>query len=797
MAADDKKSKTELLEELRSLREENTRLLTVTAAGDEAAWRRVLFDSMPVMMHSIDREGRLISVSDYWLNAMGYERGEVLGRKSVEFLTEDSRRYAIETILPAFLAAGSCVDVPYQFVKKNGEIMDVLLSATAERDLYGGVARSVAVSIDVTARKRAEEALRASEEHHWKLMDVSLDAIVIHCEGRIVFANQTAIQVLGASSRDELLGRPALDFVHPDYHQVVRNRLADFRKATTATFTEETLRRIDGSSFDAELATLPYVWDGKIAIQAIFRDMTRRKQAEEALRESELRFRQVFEEGPVGMVIIGADYQITQANGALCRMLGYSEAELISMGVAAITHPEDYPKDLELVRKLTAGETSSYQLEKRYIRKDGAVIWGRLTASLAPEPHGPRKYGLGVVEDITERKLAEEARSKLEAQVLYAQKLESLGVLAGGIAHDFNNLLTGILGNADLALADLPPASPVRTNIQQIEMAAHRAADLTRQMLAYSGRGSFVIQPVRLSEVVEEMAHLLEISISKKSVLRYDFAKSVPVVNADATQLRQVIMNLIINASEAIGEKDGVITVRTGATECDRAYLSESPLDEALSEGVYVYLEVADTGCGMTEEVQSKLFDPFFTTKFTGRGLGLAAVLGIVRSHRGIIKVHSELGRGSAFRVLFPAATGVGTTPPKTPVPAPSWIGTGLILVVDDDETVRSLAKTMLERAGFSVLTAADGREAIEVYRSRYEDIRAVLLDMTMPHLDGAEAFEEIRRIHDGARVVLISGYSEQDATSRFTGQGLAGFVQKPFGSGDLTAAVRKAIDAE
>jgi signal transduction histidine kinase len=396
--------------------------------------------------------------------------------------------------------------------------------------------------------------------------------------------------------------------------------------------------------------------------------------------------------------------------------------------------------------------------------------------------------------DITERRRAEEVRGKLEAQVLYAQKLESLGVLAGGIAHDFNNLLTGVLGNADLALTELSPLAPARANIQQIEVAARRAADLTRQMLAYSGRGKFVIQSIRLSEIVEEMTHLLEVSISKKCVLRYGFAEDLPAIDGDATQLRQVVMNLIINASESIGERSGVIAVRTGAMECDLAYLAESYLDEKLPEGVYVYLEVADTGCGMTEEVRAKLFDPFFTTKFTGRGLGLAAVLGIVRSHRGAIKVHSELGVGTTFRVLFPISERICASDLSVTQDAPTWLGSGTILIVDDDETVRALAKKMMERYGFTVMTATDGREGLELFRAHHTTLRAVLLDMTMPHMDGEEAFREMRRITGNVPVVLTSGYSEQDATNRFAGKGLAGFVQKPFRTDDLMAAIRKAL---
>ena len=261
-----------------------------------------------------------------------------------------------------------------------------------------------------------------------------------------------------------------------------------------------------------------------------------------------------------------------------------------------------------------------------------------------------------MVRDISTAKRAVKERERLHAQLQHAQKLESLGVLAGGIAHDFNNLLMSVLGNAEMALWDLAPESPARADLQAISAAAKRAADLAKQMLAYSGKGKFVIEPLNLSKLVADMAHLLEVSISKKVTLKYNFPESLPLVDGDATQIRQIVMNLIINASEAVGEKSGVINVTTGVMEADHAYLSETYLDEGLEEGYYIYLEVADTGHGMDRETVEKIFDPFFTTKFTGRGLGLAAVLGIVRGHRGALKVYSQPKHGTTFKVLFPCS---------------------------------------------------------------------------------------------------------------------------------------------
>ena len=382
--------------------------------------------------------------------------------------------------------------------------------------------------------------------------------------------------------------------------------------------------------------------------------------------------------------------------------------------------------------------------------------------------------------EIARRIRAEDERKKLELQIQHAQKLESLGVLAGGIAHDFNNLLMAILGHADLALQDLSPVSPVCENLREIERASRRAAGLCQQMLAYSGKGKFVVQVVDLGEAVEEMNHMLEVSISKKVVLRHHFAPSLPPIEADVSQLRQIIMNLVVNASEAIGEKSGVVAVSTGAMECDRAYLSETWLDENLAPGLYVYLEVADTGCGMTRETLSKIFDPFFTTKFTGRGLGLAAVLGIVRGHRGAIKVYSEPGKGTTFKILFPASRRPVHRLRDKPV-RPGWQSSGIVLLVDDEETIRALGKQMLERFGFTVQLAADGREAVNIFRQDPNRFVLVLLDLTMPHLDGEQTFREMRRIRPDVCVIISSGYNEQEVSQRFVGKGLAGFIQKPY----------------
>ena len=386
---------------------------------------------------------------------------------------------------------------------------------------------------------------------------------------------------------------------------------------------------------------------------------------------------------------------------------------------------------------------------------------------------------------------------QLERQVQQGQRLESLGVLAGGIAHDFNNILLGVLGNADLALADLSPASAARENLLAISRAAHRAAGLCRQMLAYSGRGQLVSELIDINALIEDMVELLKSTVSKKVVLNLNLRKDLPPVQGDASQLSQVIMNLVINASEAIGEGTGVLTISTGVMECSAEYLRTAYGDQTIPPGLYLTLEVSDTGRGMDKETQSRLFEPFFTSKSTGRGLGLSAVLGIVRGHKGALRLYSEEGKGTTFRLLFPAAPSErGPAEGKSRADGGEWRGQGTILLVDDEEPIRALGARMLSHLGFEVLLAADGREALEVYRDRRTEIALVLLDLTMPRMDGEETDEQLRQLDPEVKVVISSGYAESDVASRFAGKGLAGFVHKPYTLVQLRDAMRSALEA-
>ncbi len=397
---------------------------------------------------------------------------------------------------------------------------------------------------------------------------------------------------------------------------------------------------------------------------------------------------------------------------------------------------------------------------------------------------------------IIEKQRAEAERLEMERRLLHSQKLESLGVMAGGIAHDFNNLLTAILGHADLALLNLSPSAPARSNIEEIVNASRRAADLCQQLLAYTGKGKFVIEPILLDELIEEMVHLLRTFISKKVILNLNLHRNLPRIEGDPSQIRQVLMNLVMNASEAIGDLSGAVTISTEVTYCDRGFLRETYLDDDLPEGRYVTLDVSDTGCGMDRETRERIFEPFFSTKFTGRGLGMSAVLGILRSHRGAVKVYSEPGKGTDFRMFFPVSEKVGEPTLLREIPrGQEWKGTGTVLLVDDEQTVLDIAGRMLEMLGFSVETAVDGMDALDVFKRRRDEVKCVLLDLTMPRMSGEEAFKELRSLDPVLPIVLTSGYSEMEVATRFSGTNVSAFIQKPYRFSELRETLRRVID--
>ncbi|MBK6563268.1 PAS domain S-box protein [Candidatus Amarobacter glycogenicus] len=683
--------------------------------------------------------------------------------------------------------------ITYEEVISYGDRPHVQTTMSPVFDAEGRCVQIIGSSRDITASVRLAEEERASRERAERLAIIvqsANDAIqAIDLQGIITSWSPGATRVYGYTA-EEVIGQPA-SMLYTDDEQVVNETLRRFEGLLTGEgYVGVPTRRKhkDGHTIDIIVSAFPLRDSAGNIIGAgsTATDVTEQRRTEAAFREKAADLDAVFSTSRDQILLLDTEGTIINANPAarLAWRLGRPD-RVLDGRFRDFVPAEDAPDfDVKFAAALR-GEPTAFE---RHTRLGGNSAWFDVSYGPVRLEDGSIRGVVITSRDITDRKRSSEA-------LLQAQKLESLAVLAGGIAHDFNNLLVGILGNAGLALAGLPANSPARPTIEAIELAGQRAAELARQMLAYSGKGNFLIQDIDLSAVVQEMTHLLRVSIGKAIDLRLHLASDLPLVQGDATQLRQVVMNLVVNASDAIGSAHGVISITTSTVEATRALLAGTYLSPDLPAGRYVSLEVEDTGSGMEAETLARIFDPFFTTKFTGRGLGLAATLGIMRGHRGAIKVETETGKGTAFRLLFPASAESASPHPPVLQPAP-WRGSGTVLVVDDEPTVRNVTARALKSFGFDVLEAADGIEGVEMFR-QHPEIACVLLDMTMPRMNGEAAFGEIRKERPEARVILMSGYAEQDATDRFGGSGLSGFIQKPYDLATLRSVVRNAIGAD
>ncbi len=716
---------------------------------------------------------------------------ELHARPSAAWLAE--RR----TIYPhAFLAAGLCFTAllaswQRQRHRRAAEIERLVATRTEELRRAQAELRE-----DVRVRLAAEQRYRAFVEQsteaiwHFEIEppmplelpeETQIDYLLAHAV--IAECNDVCARMYGRERAAEMVG-VRLGELMP---RSTSANIAHLREYVRARF-----RVVDSESHEVDRQGVERVFlnniigiveDGKlVGSWGTQRDMTGQRRTEQALRENEQRLRLAMEAAVVGTWEWDRRSDRLTWSDQLREILAVTPDE--NGGTYAAYHARIHPEDRKRVGRVFAqalvrGE--EVECEYRIVRGSGETLWVVTRGAVRRAASGEILGLLGATLDVTARRLAQEERAKLDQKLQDAQKLESLGVLAGGIAHDFNNLLTGILGNASLARMDLAPTSPAQSCLAQIEQASQRAAELCKQMLAYSGKGRFVVQSLDLSQLVEDAAPLLQVSVGKNAALKFRLASNLPAVSADVTQLRQILMNLVINASDAFDGRSGVIEITTGVMRADAAYFAGTNLAPVLPEGDYVFLEVSDNGCGMDAETQKRIFDPFFTTKFTGRGLGLAAVLGIVRGHKGALKVYSEVGRGSTFKLLLPSAGTPAEALPADTRALETWRGSGVVLVVDDEETVRGVASRMLRVSGFEPVVVSNGSDAIEVFTARCSEIVAVMLDLTMPQMDGAETFTELRRIKPELKVLLMSGFNEQDVINRFAGKGLAGFLQKPF----------------
>ena len=761
--------------------------------------RALIFNHIDDAVLVMTNEGLIADWNSGAERIFGWQREEVLGATPEIFFAPENGPTLMQSVLETVASEGKWSG-EFNFTRKDGSsgrcgaVSVPLLDGAGE---HLGIL-SVHTEVSDAVANQADGASAAPLNDERVLLRALIDAVPdpIFCKdkkGRYLLHNRADQMMFGVPG-GEHLGKTVFDLPGLKKHAAAYHEddMRVIRTGQPLINREEPFERPDGTPgwFLTSKFPLRDASGAMIGLVGIARDITEMKQATAELQEARMRLVDHVENSPLAVVEWDPSFRILRWAGQADATFGWSAEETIGKHFTdwAFVHPDDAAKVNEVVARLIDGRDQRNILHNRNFTKAGRVIHCVWQNSVLHDGAGRTTSILSLVQDITDRVLAEQTgrkaaaeRQALERKLQESQKLESLGVLAGGIAHDFNNLLTGVLGNASLARMDLPPESPVQPFLAQIEASALRAADLCKQMLAYSGKGRFVVKNIDLNALIVDTTRLLEVSISKRAVLKFHLSDGLPVVLGDATQLRQVIMNLVINASEAVGDKSGFISITSGMTRADRAYLAGSHSAQDLPEGDYVYFEVADNGGGISPELQARIFDPFFTTKFTGRGLGLAAVLGIVRGHRGALKVFSEEGWGTTFKILLPCAEGVAEALADETTATAGWCGQGHVLVVDDEETVRVTTARMIEACGLTTRLAADGREGFEIFRESGGAFDLVVLDLTMPHMDGEEAFRAITDFKPGARVLLVSGFNEQEAIARFTGRGLAGFLQKPF----------------
>lgn len=720
-----------------------------------------------------------------------------LGANGPDALQEVLRRCGARTFL------GHAVKEP----SESAGALCVLLSCDhiptdSDRHVLGLLASAIGVE---ETRRLSKEALARSEALFRAVWEHSMEGMRIADRRGVTRLVNRAYCEMVSRTREELEGKPLSEAYEAADGAEARASFCNHYEERTIPAVRQVRRCLrDGREVWFEVvSSLLDPNHREPQVLSLFRDVTERHRAQEILRQSEERFRALLQ-GVPNVAIQGytPDCRVLYWNRGSELLYDYSSDEAMGRDLVELIIPPPMREDVRnCIAQMASTGVPLAAGELELMRRDGSLVPVLSSHAVVPQRDGPPLL-FCVDVDLTSRRKAEQARLEMERQLLHTQKLESLGVLAGGIAHDFNNLLTSMLGNIGLALMDLPDDAPARRSIGEAESAVRRAAELTRQLLAYSGRGMFQVRPHDISRLVEELVQLLKVSMSKSVSLRLHLDPDLPPVMADGAQVNQIVMNLITNASEAIGDQTGEVTITTSRMECDREFLSGSRVAEIPASGKFVCIEVADTGCGMDATVQQRLFDPFYSTKFTGRGLGMSAVLGAVRGHKGAIFVESEKGQGTRIKVLFPVCplpqlTVKATAPRKEAHWTSPVHGGGLVLVVDDEAQVRAVAERALLRAGFNVLPAGDGVEAVRLHQAHHDEVICAVLDLTMPVMDGVRTYMELRRTSPGLKAILASGYDQAENKQRFDGLGFGDFIQKPYEVSRLVDAVHRLVAAE
>jgi PAS domain S-box len=704
------------------------------------------------------------------------------------------------THFPTIILVGGILATVFLAAYINGTVRR---AAIVEREVENRTAElrrtQALLEEDIQRRKEAETLLRASQQQLNGLMENSPTAIFIKDpDGRYVSVNRRYAQLHGRK-REDFIGRGDFDIFPPE--TAARMRMSDARVVSTAEPVElEDSFNTPQGPHTSIVHKFPILSeDGRVeGVCGIATEISERKRAEAEIRENRRQLESILGQLPGMAFRLVQDGDLTPvyiSRGAL-QLTGHSARDFLEKRVrlAEIIHPDDRKRTQNAVANAVR-KRRSYEIEYRIVDRAGRTKWVLDRGQGVYNEDGQLMFIEGLAIDITQRKDAESEKLIVERRLLEGQKLESIGVLAGGVAHDFNNLLTGIIGNANLAAITIPSDSPAQQNLKQIENASQRAAELCQQMLAYAGKGRFVIQRVEIGPLINNTVPLLRASVSKRATLRLQLQPDLPPIMADPTQIRQIVMNLIINASESLGEQDGVISITATLIRPRPGFFEGATIVPTQSAAEYVQLEVSDTGSGMQPETLARIFDPFFTTKFAGRGLGLPAVQGIIRSHHGALTIRSTPGQGSVFSIYLPAASAEPTEPALVRrTTATPWKQHGRALIIDDEDHVLQVASEMLRSCGMQTELARDGYEGIDVFRAHPSEFDLVLLDMTMPRLSGEETLQLLREIRPDVRVLLMSGYNRRDLIASLSRGGEVGFLQKPFTLETLRAQIQEIL---
>lgn len=755
---------------------------------------RLLSENIPVAVYSAlpDEYSTNLFISGRMKELTGYSAQEFIEDPGLwgSVIYPDDKAFVWEQI-KEHRKQKKVLDVEYRIITRDGSIKWLRDKATPIFDEKQHIIRIDGFMEDITERKNAEEALKESEERYRIAIEHSNDGVTIIRDLVHVYVNNKYAEIYGYDSPDEIIGQSIQFTIHPD-DQAMVTHYATIRQQGGYAPSQYELKGIkkDRTPIYIEASATAITYKGKKCLLVYLRDVTDRKNAEESLRKSEEKYRNIFENSVEGIFQSTPEGQFISVNPALAKMCGFGSPEEMVSSIRDIAS-EHYVDPVERVRfRQTLEQYGSIEnFEHRVYRKDGTTIWISTNARTVKDSQGRTLYYEGTHQDITSRKQYEEEKARLRAQFFQAQKMEAVGTLAGGIAHDFNNLLMGIQGYASLMLYNMEINHPSYEKLKSIEELVRSGAELTKQLLGFARGGKYTAKPADLNEMIEKTASMFgrtkkEITIHKK------FAEDLYTVEVDRGQFEQVLINIYVNAWQAM-PAGGTIYIETTNVVLDDTFTRPY----AINPGRYAKISITDTGSGMDEKTKERIFEPFFTTKEMGRGtgLGLASAYGIIKNHQGIVDVISSKGEGSTFIIYLPASDKQAAKEHK-----PSSVivrGKETILIVDDEETILRVSQELLAMLGYKVLVGKSGQEALDTYRGRRSEIDLIILDMIMPGMGGEETFQLLKAMNPGIRVILSSGYSMDGQAKKILDQGCKAFLQKPFNIDELSQKIRYALE--